>query len=73
MTRATEALLDGRLWDSIVLYPALLPTVGMFVYLGLHLRFRFRQGLKVLVVWFCTCLALMLGAYITRFIIGQPL
>lgn len=44
MQRAFVELLKGNFIESLKLYPALLPTIGMFVFLILHLIFKFEKG-----------------------------
>ena len=48
LQRAVVALLRGDVIGSILLYPALIPVLLMFMFLALHLVFRFRQGAAIL-------------------------
>jgi hypothetical protein len=52
MQRAIIELLKGNIWDSILNYPALIPLAAMFVYLILHLFFSFKNGAKILKIFF---------------------
>ncbi len=69
LQRSIIALLKGDLLESILLFPALLPTVGMFALLALHLIFKLKHGAMVLKILFITNTALILGAYIHKLII----
>jgi len=44
MQRAFVELLKGNFVESFILYPALIPTIGMFLFLILHLIFKFEKG-----------------------------
>ena len=48
MQRSFIALLKGEIAESFVLFPALLPTVTLILYLVLHLIFKFRTGAAIL-------------------------
>lgn len=48
MQRSFIELLKGNFVESFVLYPALLPTIGLIGYLFLHLLFKFKNGANVL-------------------------
>jgi hypothetical protein len=48
MQRSFIELLKGNLVESLMLYPALLPTIGLIGYLMLHIIFKFRNGATVL-------------------------
>lgn len=52
MQRAVIELLKGNALDSITYYPALIPLIIMFIYLGLHLFFGFKNGAKILKIFF---------------------
>ena len=44
MQRAFIELLKGDFIDSIKTFPALIPMMVMMVYLGLHLKYKFKKG-----------------------------
>ena len=48
LQRSIIALLKGNIIESITLYPALIPILLMFIFLFLHLIFRFRSGAAIL-------------------------
>lgn len=60
MQRSIIHLLKGELIEAFYMYPAIYTLIIMFVYLGLHLKFDFKQGHKILLYLFITNLALML-------------
>jgi len=47
MQRSIIELLKGNFWESLKIYPALLPTVFMVVYLILHIIFDFKKGAAI--------------------------
>ncbi len=44
MQRSFVALLKGDFASSFYLYPALIPLIGLFLFLIVHLIFKFRKG-----------------------------
>jgi hypothetical protein len=66
MQRAFVELLKGNLWESIKLYPALIPVIFMIFYLVLHLLFKFRNGATVLKYLFIGNTVIIIGAYILK-------
>ncbi len=63
MQRAIIALLKGNVLESIQTYPPLLPLIAMYVFLVLHLIFRFRKGAKILLYMFIVTVALIVGSF----------
>ena len=68
MQRAFVELLKGNLWQSLKIYPALLPTIFMLLYLVLHLKFNYKNGAAVLKISFIFTVSLMVGNYILKLI-----
>ena len=64
LQRSVIALLKGDLVESFLLYPALLPVLGMFFFLALHLLIRFRNGAAILKVLFIVNMSLISIHYI---------
>jgi len=44
MQRSVIELLRGNILESFYLYPALIPMIFMFLLLGTHLIFKFKNG-----------------------------
>jgi hypothetical protein len=68
MQRSIIALLKWNLWESILLYPALIPLMAMFAFLAIHLVFKFKHGVTVLKIMYITNTALILGPFIYKII-----
>lgn len=66
--RALIALLKGNIWESIQLFPGLIPMLFLFVFLILHLVFNFKNGAAVLKYIFIGDIAIISIDYIIRFI-----
>ncbi len=66
MQRAFIALLKGNVTESLQLFPALLPLMGMFVFLLLHLIFHFRNGAKILMYWFILNVGIIVVSYVLK-------
>jgi hypothetical protein len=64
--RAFVLLLKGQLWDSIVMYPALIPLIALLFYLISHLIFKFNKGATVLKWGFIAVTVLIVGTFIAR-------
>lgn len=60
------ALLKGDIWESILLYPALIPMLSMLTLLLLHLKFNFSWGTIILKYLFFLSALLMLASYIYK-------
>ncbi len=67
--RSIIALLKGDFAESILLFPALLPLLGMFTFLGIHLVFNLRYGALILKVFYITNAFLILGSFFYKIII----
>ena len=48
MQRSFLFLIKGNFYDSLRMYPGLIPVLFTLVFLALHLRFKFENGAKVL-------------------------
>lgn len=66
--RALIALLKGNLWESLRLFPALIPLLFLFVFLILHLIFNFQRGAVVLKYVFIGDVSIIIIHYIIQFI-----
>lgn len=69
MQRAFIALLKGEVLESILLFPALIPILLMFLFLPLHLIFKFKHGAAILKYTFIFSASIM----VIKFIIKQIL
>jgi len=69
LQRAIIELLKGHLWESFLLYPALMPVMAMIVFLFLHLIFKFRTGAFILKVMFIFNASIIFLHYIYKLII----
>jgi len=61
-------LLKGNVLESIKTHPALLPILFMFIYLFLHVKFKFRKGATVLKISFIFTTSIMVVNYIVKLI-----
>lgn len=65
------ALLRGNVWRSISLYPPTIPIVGMLIFLGLHLKYRYQQGALILAGNYLLCTVLIVANYIFKIFTHQ--
>lgn len=68
MQRAFIALLKGNILESISVYPALIPTIVMLIFLVLHLIFNFKLGAQYLKIWFIFTATIIVFSYIYKII-----
>ena len=66
--RSIIALLKGDFPGSILLFPALLPLLGMFAFLSIHLVFKLKHGAFVLKIFYITNTAIIIGNYLYHLI-----
>ncbi|MDY6801006.1 MAG: DUF2752 domain-containing protein [Bacteroidota bacterium] len=69
MQRAFIELLKGNFTESLMLFPALIPTIIMVIYLILHLIFKFAKGAQVLKIMFIINTSIVVLSYIYKLII----
>ena len=69
LQRSILALLRGDLVESILQFPALLPLMAMFAFLGIHLVFKFKHGAFVLKMFYITNISIIIMNYIYKLII----
>ena len=69
LQRSFIELLKGHFLESISLYPALIPTIIMFLFLFLHIILKFKHGALILKYMFITNMSLIFVHYIYKLII----
>ena len=68
MQRSIIYLLEGNLAKSFHMYPALLFMVALVTFLALHLKFKFKNGHKVILVLFSLTGVVLVSNYVMKFI-----
>jgi len=68
MQRALIELLRGNFQKSFLLYPALFTLIIMAIYLVLHLKFKFKEGAKILKMLFILNAGIIVFNYIYKLI-----
>lgn len=68
LQRSFIELLKGNIIESVQLYPALIPTLFMFLFLCLHLVLKFRHGAQILKLLFIMNISLIFIHYIYKLI-----
>jgi len=68
MQRSFIELLKGNFTESLVLFPALIPTIIMLIYLILHLFFKFAKGAQTLKILFIINTSIIVLSYIYKLI-----
>jgi len=65
--RALILLFEGDVVGSFKMYPALIPIVFTFIYVVLHLKFKFKKGAKYIIMFFSSSVVIMLTSYFSNF------
>ena len=68
MQRSIIFLLEGDLKNSLITYPALIPTIILIFYLILHLIFKFKTGHKWILLMFIINVFIMIVNYVIKII-----
>ena len=63
-------LLKGNIFESIIIYPALIPMLFLIFFLLLHLIFKFKKGALILKITFILSSILIVSNYIIKLIIN---
>lgn len=66
MQRSIIYILKGEFVDAFFMYPAIYTLIGMFVYLGFHLKFSFKNGHRILLYLFIINIIIILTNYIIK-------
>lgn len=66
--RSIELLINGRIGESMMMYPALIPLILTFVMLAIHLWKKKNYTLNLTLIFLTLAIALILGFYIFKFI-----
>ncbi len=69
MQRAFIALVRGDFLESVRLYPALIPTMVMLVFLLVHIQFSLKNGAKILLYLFIFNAVIIVISYIYKLIV----
>ncbi len=59
--RAIIELLKGNIWESILIFPALLPLIASLIILAMHFLFKFKNSLlyfKISIIFTATLMIL---------------
>jgi hypothetical protein len=66
MQRALISLLRGDLAASFAQHPALLPLLATLVFSGVQLYFNFRNGARLIVIFFVLTVSLMIVNFVVK-------
>ena len=64
--RSFLELLRGHFQESFSLYPALIPVIFTFIFLGLHLKYKYNNGAKIVQWGFIFSCTIILVSYIFK-------
>lgn len=64
--RSCIALLRGQIEQSFYLYPATIPFLCTLLFTAIHLKFKIKNGSKIITTSFIITVSIMLVAYIIK-------
>lgn len=67
--RSLNLLLEGEFLESFKMYPALVPVIFTFIYTALHLKFKFKNGARHIVIFFSSAVIIMLVSYFYKLLL----
>lgn len=62
--RSFLKLLQGEVYESLILFPATIPLLILFIFLLLHLKYKFRHGASFIITLF----SISSGIIVTHFL-----
>lgn len=68
MQRSFIHLLKGEIWESIQMYPGLIPMIFMLLFLITHLIFKFKNGALILKISFIFTTSIIVLSFIYKLI-----
>jgi hypothetical protein len=68
LQRSMVHLLKGEFIEAFFMYPAIYTLLIMFAFLGIHLKYNFEHGARILKWLFLLNLAVILAHYISKLI-----
>ena len=66
--RSVALVFQGQFEAAFYMYPAVYTLFLLFAFLGLHLRFKFDYGAKILLVLFLLNISIIVINYLLKFI-----
>ena len=61
--RSIVLLTEGKILDSIKMYPATIPLLALWLYVALHVYFEFKHGARIIKYFFIFCASLIFVHY----------
>jgi hypothetical protein len=71
LQRSVIALMKGEVSESLQLYPATIPIMLLFLFTGLHLKYKFSFGPAVIKALYITVTSIVVISYIYKIIHHQ--
>ena len=68
MQRSMALIIQGDFKAAFIMYPAIYTLILMFAVLALHLKFKFKNGHKYLLILFVINILIIITNYINKFI-----
>jgi len=59
-------LLKGKIWQSVVMYPALIPILMFFTFIFFSMFFKIKNQFRLVKIQFIIIIALILTGYLSK-------
>lgn len=64
--RSFLALFQGNIYESLELFPATIPLILTSLLVAFHLKFKFKNGAKVITVFFGSSAVIMVVSFVVK-------
>ncbi len=64
--RAMALILRGEFTAAFYMYPAIYTLIAMFLFLGLHIKYQFKNGHKILLGFFIINISIIVISYFLK-------
>ncbi len=68
LQRSVIHILRGEFAEALTVYPAIYTLILMFAFLGMHLKFNFKEGARILKWLFIMNITIIVVHYILKFV-----
>ncbi|MFD2552296.1 DUF2752 domain-containing protein [Bizionia sediminis] len=69
LQRSVALLFQGNILAAFKMYPAVFPLLALFLFIGLHMFFKFKHGIKIINLLAIITIGFIIGSFIIKLII----
>jgi hypothetical protein len=64
--RSFVSLIQGNIYESLILFPATIPLLSTFLLVAFHLKFKFKNGAKAITYLFASSAIIMVVSFVVK-------